>query len=234
MERPKSPDNDIYGKINSSKSIDTVLCPESSEKRGRRKERGRESSKERDSESISSEKRGRGKPKGSKNKKNNKEPERASARIKVLFIFALNNFKIFKKILDEREKARLEKIEEWKLSLPKSDKELLEITRNYSKRHEQPRSKISRLKGKVTSLCHKAIPDKFKYYCGAKDSRHQIPYYDSGDFTFVCNYCKAELLQSEKKAMEEHRWGKCCGYGTVDTELMRAEYKVIVILNLFI
>ena len=89
MERPKSPDNDIYGKINSSKSIDTVLCPESSEKRGRRKERGRESSKERDSESVSLEKRGRGRQKGSKNKKSFKEPEKASTRIKVLYLLLI-------------------------------------------------------------------------------------------------------------------------------------------------
>ena len=131
--------------------------------------------------------------------------------------------------MDEREKARLEKIEEWKLSLPKSDKELLELTRNYSRRHEQPRSKISRLKGKISNLCHKIVPDKFKYYCAAKDSRHDVPYYDSGNFTYICNYCKAELLKSEKEAMEEHRWGKCCGYGTVDTELMRSEYRVMQI-----
>ena len=75
------------------------------------------------------------------------------------------------KILDEREKAKLEKIEEWKLSLPRYDKELLEITKNYAKRHEQPRSKITRLKEKITNLCQKVIPDKFKYYCAAKDSR---------------------------------------------------------------
>lgn len=43
MERPKSPDNEIDGKINSD---ETVTCLESSEKRGRRKERGRESRKE--------------------------------------------------------------------------------------------------------------------------------------------------------------------------------------------
>ena len=33
-------------------------------------------------------------------------------------------------------------------------------------------------------------------------------------------------MKSENEAMEKHRWGKCCWYGTVDTELMRSEYRV--------
>ena len=76
MERLNSPDNDVYKKIDSD---DTVPSPESSEKRGRRKERGRKSSKEIDSESVSLEKRGRGRQRGSKirkTRKNQKEPLR--------------------------------------------------------------------------------------------------------------------------------------------------------------
>ena len=124
-----------------------------------------------------------------------------------------------------REKAMREEIEEWKASLPKNDLELIKICNEYLIRHPQPTAKPLPLKLPMARNhnCHNKSP---KYYCASKDARHSAPYYDSGDFSFLCPKCRAQLLRREFELLCHKCWAKCCAYGDVDTELMRDEYQV--------
>ena len=141
---------------------------------------------------------------------------------------------IFKKKIEEAQarlmaaklKAMEEENAEWKAALPNSELELANITNKYLIRHPQPTAKPAPLKLPIHQLlaCHRS--KKKTYKCASKEARHAAPYYDSGDFSYLCPKCRAKLLRSEFELLCKKCWAKCCAYGDIDTELMRTEYKV--------
>lgn len=143
----------------------------------------------------------------------------------MLFYGELSFFNVLhlKALLDERQKGVQEQIQAWKDSLPPTEAELVENTAFYLARHPQPTATFEKLK-KITASCHRQYADRFKYFCASKNAQHEVPYYDSGDFNEECSECAKALLRSEKEGQDEHRWGKCCSYGDVHTEIMKAEY----------
>lgn len=128
-----------------------------------------------------------------------------------------------KDLLEKRLEGIQEQIRDWEKSLPSTEAKLLECTASYLARHPQPTASFPPVKP-ITFQCHKEFKDRFKYYCASKNANHLVTYYDSGDFTFLCPYCNAELLKSEREALDLHRWGKCCAYGDVNTDIMKLEY----------
>lgn len=130
---------------------------------------------------------------------------------------------VLKDLLEKRQKGIQEQIRDWKDSLPSTEALLLEFTAMYLARHPQPTAVFKEL-NKITCACHRQYEDKFKYYCASIKANHEVPYYDSGDFDWLCDECKAKLLRSEKDAQNEHKWGKCCAYGDVNTTLMKEEF----------
>ena len=125
-----------------------------------------------------------------------------------------------------REKAMREEIEEWRASLPKNDLELIKICNEYLIRHPQPTAKPFPLKLPMDYYlgCHRSSTATYK--CASKEARHSAPYYDSGDFSYLCPKCRAKLLKREFELLCHKCWAKCCAYGDVDTKLMREEYQV--------
>ena len=125
-----------------------------------------------------------------------------------------------------RLQAMKDENEEWKASLPNSELELADICNTYLLRHPQPTAKPPPLNKPMDQIlaCHR---NKYvTYKCASKQARHATPYYDSGDFTFLCPKCRAKLLRNEFELLCKKCWAKCCAYGDVDTKLMQAEYKV--------
>jgi hypothetical protein len=108
----------------------------------------------------------------------------------------------------------------------------MEITRNYLQRHPQPTAAPPKLNGPVASnhlgetfVCHKKKREPGQN-CASKYANHHVPYYNSGSFDYNCPNCGAILLKSEFKLLKSGRWAKCCAYGDIDTNQMKADYKV--------
>ena len=130
------------------------------------------------------------------------------------------------RLMNAKLKAMEEENAEWKAALPNSELELAKICNNYLVRHPQPTAKPPPLKRPIdfNLNCHRNKNTTYK--CASKEARHAAPYYDSGDFSYLCPKCRAKLLRNEFQLLCQKCWAKCCAYGDVDTELMRAEYKV--------
>ena len=130
------------------------------------------------------------------------------------------------RLMNAKLKAMEEENAEWKAALPNSELELAKICNNYLLRHPQPTAKPPPLKRPIdfNLNCHRNKNTTYK--CASKEARHAAPYYDSGDFSYLCPKCRAKLLRNEFQLLCQKCWAKCCAYGDVDTELMRAEYKV--------
>ena len=116
--------------------------------------------------------------------------------------------------------------------MPINQLELVKETNNYLSRHKQPTKCPDKLKGPVNVQlsCHRG--DRSKLYCGSSNAKHEIPYYDSGDFSQNCPHCQAKLLLNEEKKLDKNSWGKCCAYGDVHTKIMQNEYMVFFFLTL--
>ena len=77
--------------------------------------------------------------------------------------------------------------------------------------------------GVPTSQCH----TKKQLKCAAKDARHRVDYYDSGQFgDAVCDYCGNMMLKGEhdKCFGRACRVTPCCSNGACHTEEMKREY----------
>ena len=66
--------------------------------------------------------------------------------------------------------------------------------------------------------------------CAAKDARHRVDYYDSGQFgDAICDYCGHQMLKGEHDKCFTYKSGACrltpcCSNGACHTEEMKREY----------